>query len=449
MIINKHEAASTKAALQDIGQHFGDAVFIISNTRLEGRNVVYFATESTAAQPEPLGRTSLLHETSHAPQNDLSALSISTGTRKTAARKRKNAVTIMPSQVLESKPHALTDTAALEQQVDEMKRLLAETTGAMMKADIAATSRFECLEQLQRKQKSGIDQLNRRLARQTELLSRMLASLETRQLPESLSGATGPAAPQVGYRGETVGRNDCHLLTYLKNNGSFYDVAAFSSGIHTVLTDSATGTVKAVQEFSQLLLDSAIGTLPCIIRFTRENTPVLSSAGVEIAAEEKDLEKSMAAAGRKRPIVVFISTRDYLNSTREFKCLAGANVHCFYTHGSALEQLAFLGEVHRLRPLSLSITAVPPPSRGLPEFFSLLTAGVPVLFMAGGKLPLSRPDAIIPTYLGNKSGSNPIARMTSVLNMLSVTANLTTPCKNILRKLAGRIMNMTETADAQ
>jgi hypothetical protein len=448
MIINKHEAVSTKAALQDIAKQFGDAVFIISNMRLEGRNVVYFATDAIAAQPEPKGPDSLQPEMPNVRQKKLPKPSGSPRARKARACKKKNAESSLPVQVHESKLQPLVDVASLSTQIDELKGLLADTTKAMIKADMATNSRFEYLEELQRKEKSGIDQVTRRLEHQTQLLGGSLSSMETRALPETVTGTTVRMTPPGRYPAETREANACHLLTYMKNNGSFYDSTAFSTGLHAVLTDFATGTGNAIEEFSSLLRDSATNTLPSIIRFGTDKTTPATRAKVETAADEVAVENFMANAGSRGPALIFVSTEDYLSSVRKFKCLARAQVHCFYSSSTALDQLARLEDLHRIRPRSLSITALPPPSRGLPEFFALMAAGLPVLFMAGDNLPLARPDAIMHAYVWNERGSTVVAKITAVLENLSAKVKLSISGKKPLQKLAGRNLNMAGTADA-
>jgi len=446
MIINKHEAASTKAALQDITKQFGDAVFIISNMRLEGRNVVYFATDAIAAQPEPKGQDSLLLGMSNVRQKNLPKPPGSPRARKAKAGKKKNAESSLPAQVHESNLKPLIDVASLSTQIDELKGLLEGAMATMIKADMATNSRFEYLEELHRKEKSDIGQVTHRLDHQTQLASGSLSIMEFRTLFETVTGTTVRMATPGRYPAGTQDTNACHLLTYMKNKGSFYDSTAFSTGLHAVLTDFATGTASAIEEFSRLLSDSATNTFPSIIRFGTDKTTTATGAKVETAADEAAVENFMANAGSRGPVLIFVSTGDYLSSLREFKCLARAQVHCFYSYSTALEQLPFLEEMHRMKPLSLSITALPPPSRGLPEFFALMAAGLPVLFMAGRNLPLARPDAIMSAYLCNERGRTVMARIATVLEKLSVKVSLLTSGKNILPKLARRIFN-TETAD--
>lgn len=52
MIISRHEASTTKEALRDITRRHGENVFIVSNSRLGGRNVIYFASDSPTERIE-------------------------------------------------------------------------------------------------------------------------------------------------------------------------------------------------------------------------------------------------------------------------------------------------------------------------------------------------------------------------------------------------------------
>lgn len=456
MIINKHEAASTKVALQDIAHHFGDAVFIISNTRLEGRNVVYFATDSSDAMQAQEAPTSVTQVPAIAPKKRSRAGSATTARKKPAARTMNIAATIAQAPAAQPPFSAVTDVAALEQQLEHLKGLLAETAHSMTQAETVVSSRLEGMELLQRKQKSGIDQLNRRMARQTELLSAILASMESRAVatlpsyPQCPNDSSKPAVHQSGNTGYPHEADTNPLLTYMNNHGSFYASSAFSSGVHAILTDGTTDNPASMQEFARLLGEPVHAPLARILHFAPGQTAAsLTPEYAGVATDEMQLDGSIAKAANKWPVVVFMSTRDFLNQAREFKCLAGVRIHCFYAHGSALEQLAFLEQVHRLRPQSLSIAALPRPTRGLPELFSLLRGGLPLLFLGSANSPLATSAATLARHLGNKAGTNPGTIIARLLGKASLAASFTNPCTIVLRTLAGRFLHKMEPADAK
>lgn len=455
MIINKHEAASTKVALQDISQNFGDAVFIISNTRLEGRNVVYFATDAISTTQVQEGPGSLDNVPEIAAKKRLPEYSGRTARKKSAVPNTNRNELILQAEALQPTLPAVAAITALEQKLETLQGLLLEATGSMTQASTVVSSRLDGVELQQRKQKSGIDQMNRRLARQTELLSAILASLETRQpatipkFQEYTSGTITRSGAKPGPSGCTNEKSPNHLLAYMGNNGSIYANNAFSTGVHAILTDTTTGSLKSIEEFSHLLGEAAQTSLPCLICFSpgkATGVPVSTFASV---ATERDLEKAIAKAGKNQPVVVFISTRDYLNQAKAFKCFTAVKIHCYFSHGTALEQLAFLEAVHSLRPQSLSVPDVPCPTNGLPELFCLLRCGIPLLFLGGEEGPLSTPDAIMPGYLGIKAVTNPGTLIGRIPGRFSIAAWITNSCTIVLRKLAGRILYKMESTNAE
>jgi hypothetical protein len=455
MIINKHEAASTKVALQDIAQNFGDAVFIISNTRLEGRNVVYFATDSASSPdsqdaPIPLESTAPIE-----PGKRITDFPGRTARKKPAARNTNRGEIIPQAPALQPAVPAMTDVASLEQKLEILNGMLMETAASMSHTETVVVNRLDSVELLQRKQKSGIDQLNRRMARQTELLSAILASMETRsaqtipKFPEHITGTINAATEKPGFSGYTIEKSPAHLLSYMRCNGSFFESTAFSTGVHAILTDAATGNIKSMEAFCGLLGESARISPPCLIWFSPEKTAAMPASTFTSIATDKELENFLTKERRKRPIVIFISTRDYLNHVRAVKCLTDVKIHCYYSHGTALEQLAFLDEVHGLRPQSLSVVDVPRPTPGLPELFCLVRGGLPLLFLGTDKGSLSTPEATLLGYFGNNTGIKPATLIKRVLRRISLAATLNNSCTNLLRKLAGRVLHKMEPTNAK
>ena len=388
MIITRHEAPSTKAALQDIAKSHGDSVVIISNTRLDGRNIVYFAADSVPA-PVP---TSAASETTAPVTRHKVRSTRSTSRKKVAAQVSSAPVPSAQAteQVASTTPLDAARLERMENQIRILQTLVSERLVQQHEQLQQVDKRLESMDVLAGRQKQVLDQVNRRLARQTELLMRQISVkplVSETPVPGIASG--GPhhesAATSMGQHGG--------LYCFLRNKGVLADTHAFRMGCHVILTDQSTCSGQQAAEFAALLQPS--NTLPLrVLRFAK---PAKETVGQSTHpgefSEARTLQALLGNCHDSEGTLIFMPVREYLGWARESVSAVNGRLHGYFAAQNAAEQIDFLLGIHRLTLDSVSLTGINPQHKGLAELLDCAARDIPVLLAGSAKRPLSLLDA--------------------------------------------------------
>jgi len=388
MIITRHEAPSTKAALQDIAKIYGDSVVIISNTRLDGRNILYFAADSVPATA-PISAAS---------ENTPPGTRYKVRTARSTPRKKVAAhvsSATAPSAQAMAHPASTSplDAARLERMEDQIRMLQTTVSERLVQQHEQLQHldhRLESMNVLAGRQKQALDQVNRRLAKQTELLMRQMSVRPL--VPETPVPGVASCVPHQESAATRMGQHG-GLYCFLRNKGVLADTQSFRTGCHVILTDQSTCSGQQATEFAALLQQSN----PLPLRVLRFAEPAKENARQPAHpaefSEAKTLQTLLGNCHDTEGTLIFMPVREYLGWARESISATNGRLHGYFAAQNAAEQIDFLLGIHRLTLDSVSLTGIKPQHKGLAELLDCAARDIPVLLVGSAKCPLSLLDA--------------------------------------------------------
>lgn len=334
MIIRKIEAKTTKLALQDIAKTFGENSLIVSNTRNDGRNIVYFALDSL---PE---KTSRLE-------------------RRTKGSSENKAI---PKS---SKGSGMVSKVRNKRIVDN------NTVGSMGTTDLSVQVLSEQILQLS----TSISQLTKFCAHAFRS-----SQPDLHKNPVTFSGRTpAPCENSVELRLAEIEQTILEQTLELKNVSLILQKEVLTRNMQ--IDERATNTIEASRTMPpQINVSGLCGSLRIVLseRFdealnlgalldkTRPNdspnatTEVFVYAGLgwtlrdsgnqaRTFSDQTDLRLLMAARETDERLTVFVPVREYLDWVEDLVHPYNTSIDTLFTMASERDLTAFLTELHNVK----------------------------------------------------------------------------------------------------
>ncbi len=344
MIIRKIEAKTTKLALQDIAKLFGDNSLIISNTRNDGRNIVYFALDSLAEEPIDIERRA-------------KALSGTKAIQK-SNKESKNVTKIKAKRIDETKAlrtDGATDLSAppLSEQVLQLSESISQLTillankisgGPSSLHQSVAKPDKRCLAQLDNDTELRLTRIEERILDQTLELKNISLLLQQQ----------APKRPN-----KLVERDTFELkLPNIQDSKAEDDtesttnsVGSLTASLRIVLTERYSGEL----EVGALLHKPQLNALPnavsrvCVFAGLGWKLVGISQNEARTFAEQADLVRILGAQETGEKVTIFIPVREYLDWLKDLVDSCAVSIETLFTMKSESDITRFLTQTHNIK----------------------------------------------------------------------------------------------------
>jgi hypothetical protein len=360
MIIKKIEAKTTKLALQDIAKTFGENSLIVSNTRNDGRNIVYFALDSFPENPRRIERRA------KAPSENQTNQKSSKGSR-IGARTRKNRID--DNKTLNTDGATDLSASAVSAQLLQLSTRISQLTEF---CDHAFSSSQSDL------QRGHVTPSGRTSGPCENMVELRLTKIEQEIMEQTLELKNVSLMLQQGVlnRHQQIDEGVTHKLEASRKQGLKVEgsktmppkisVSGSCGSLRIVLSERCDGPLNLGALLDKTRLNDSLHAAAKVFVFAGLGWTLRDSGNqARTFADQTDLRLLMAAHETDQLLTVFVPVREYLDWVKDLAHTYTTSIDTLFSMGSERDLTVFLTELHHVKLTSqyrLEDVTTPPDS---------------------------------------------------------------------------------------